>query len=57
MSLDQGVWRPWREAPAFWQRFTGVFSAAGNTIEGAWEMSPDGAEWKHDFRLTYTKIV
>jgi hypothetical protein len=57
MSLDEGVWKLWREAPGFWQRFTGVFSADGTTIEGTWEMSPDGSEWKHDFRLTYTKVV
>lgn len=57
MSLARGVWKVWREAPGFWQRFTGVFSADGSTIEGAWEMSPDGVNWKHDFRLTYTKVV
>jgi hypothetical protein len=24
MSLDGGVWKIWREAPGFWQRYTGV---------------------------------
>ena len=56
MSLQDGVWKLWREAPGFWQRFTGVISADGSTIKGAWEGSADGSGWKHDFDLTYTKI-
>jgi hypothetical protein len=55
MSLDDGVWRLWREAPGFWQRYTGVFCADGARIEGAWEMSADGSAWKHDFGLTYIR--
>jgi hypothetical protein len=55
MSLGGGVWKLWREAPGFWQRYTGVISADGNRITGAWEGSPDGQEWKHDFGLTYIK--
>jgi hypothetical protein len=55
MSLDGGVWKLWREAPGFWQRYTGVLSDDGNRITGAWEGSPDGREWKHDFGLTYVK--
>jgi hypothetical protein len=56
MSLNEGVWRIWREAPGFWQRYTGVFSADGTTIEGAWEKSADGSEWNHDFVLNYIKV-
>jgi len=55
MSLDGGVWKLWREAPGFWQRYTGVISDDGTRITGAWEGSPDGQEWKHDFGLTYIK--
>ena len=55
MSLDDGVWRLWRESPGFWQRYTGVFSAGGKTIKGAWEGSADGSRWKHDFDLNYIK--
>jgi len=55
MSLDGGVWKLWREAPGFWQRYTGVISDDCNRITGAWEGSPDGREWKHDFGLTYIK--
>jgi hypothetical protein len=56
MSLNEGVWKIWREAPGFWQRYAGVFSADGRTIKGAWEKSADGSEWKHDFDLNYIKV-
>jgi hypothetical protein len=57
MTLNGGVWKLWREAPGFWQRYTGVISADGTTITGAWEGSPDGQDWKHDFGLTYIKMA
>jgi len=56
MSMDGGVWRLWREAPGFWQRYTGQISGDGTTIKGAWEASADGREWRHDFALTYIKV-
>jgi len=56
MTLDNTTWKLWRDAPGFWQRYTGQISPDGNTITGAWEGSPDGHEWKHDFTLTYTKL-
>jgi hypothetical protein len=55
MTLGGNVWKLWREAPGFWQRYTGTISSDGTTITGSWEGSPDGQEWKHDFGLTYTK--
>lgn len=55
MSLDGGVWKLWRDAPGFSQRFKGTFSDDGNTITGYWEYSSDGSTWEHDFDLTYTK--
>jgi hypothetical protein len=56
MSLNDGVWKLWRTAPGFSQRFSGTIAADGRTIQGAWEKSRDGAAWQHDFRLTYTKV-
>ena len=56
MSLDGGIWKLWREAPGFWQRFTGAISGDGSAIKGAWEASADGREWKHDFGLDYVKV-
>jgi hypothetical protein len=44
----------------FAQRFTGTFSADGNTISGAWEKRRNGEgehceRWEHDFALTYRR--
>ena len=41
----------------FWQRYTGTFSRDGRVITGAWEKSPDGSRWEHDFCLTCTKVT
>jgi hypothetical protein len=30
-------------------------STDGTTITGAWEGSPDGRDWRHDFGLAYIK--
>ena len=56
MSLDDGVWRLWRDGSDFSQRFTGRFSDDGTTISGAWEIAPDGSRWEHDFDLVYTRV-
>lgn len=60
MSLEDGIWRLWREEPDFAaldfaQRFTGTFSGDGQTIAGRWEIAHDGATWEHDFDLTYLR--
>ena len=55
MSLDDGVWKLWRDGAPFAQRFTGTFSEDGRTIAGRWEIL-DGETWKTDFDLTYTKV-
>ena len=56
MSLSNGYWKQWRDALGFSQRFTGIFSADGQNIEGRWESSHDGLNWELDFNLTYQKI-
>jgi hypothetical protein len=56
MTLGEGIWKLWREAPGFWQRYTGALRDDGRSISGAWEKSPDGSSWEHDFDLTYTRI-
>lgn len=56
MSLNEGVWKLWRDFPEFSQRFMGAFSDDGNTITGRWEKSTDGSSWEFDFNLTYTKL-
>jgi hypothetical protein len=56
MSFSNGVWKMWRDAPGFSQRFQGTFSDDGKTIKGHWEKSFDGSKWEHDFDVTYTKV-
>ena len=56
MSLQDGVWKLWRDGEPFSQRFTGTFSEDGNTIAGRWEIAEDGKTWRTDFDLTYTRI-
>jgi len=54
-SIEDGVWRLWRDHPGFDQRYTGTFAADGSTISGAWEKRTDGATWERDFDLVYTR--
>jgi hypothetical protein len=61
MTLADGVWTLTRESPDFSpldfrQRFTGVLGADGNTVLGAWEKRFEGADWEHDFTLTYRRV-
>lgn len=56
MSFDDGVWKMWRNAPGFNQRFTGVLSDSGDAIDGRWEMSQDGTNWGPDLHVTYEKV-
>jgi hypothetical protein len=56
MSVADGGWRMWRDAPGFFQRYAGTFGPDGDTISGAWESSKDGTDWEHDFDLTYTRV-
>jgi hypothetical protein len=50
MTLEGGAWTLTRDEPGFAQRWTGTFSADGNTIEGTWELNG-----KRDFDVTYTR--
>jgi hypothetical protein len=61
MTFVDGLWQLVRETPdftplSFRQRFTGRFSADGNTISGAWEIAKDAStDYEHDFALTYSR--
>jgi hypothetical protein len=61
MTFQDGLWTLFRGTPDFspldfWQRFSGRFSADGDTIDGRWETSQDGSTWERDFDLTYKRI-
>ena len=55
LSLENGVWRTWRDDPEFSQRFTGTFSDDGSTIEVTLERTEPDGTWVHDFDLTYRR--
>jgi hypothetical protein len=55
VSLQENVWKWWRNTTEFSQRFTGTIAADGRTITGRGEMSRDGARWEPDLQLTYTR--
>src|SRR5213594_3636180 len=44
------VWRMWRNAPAFSQRFAATIAADGRTILSRGEYSRDGANWRSEER-------
>jgi hypothetical protein len=56
MSWQDQVWKMWREAPGFWQRYEGTVSKGGKTMTAHWEKSADGSRWEHDFDVTSTKL-
>ena len=57
MTFSRGVWRIWRDAPSFHQRFEGRITNRGRTIHAHWDRSTDGRKWIRDFDLTYTKTT
>ena len=54
-SVDDAVWRYWRDAPGFSQRFTGTFSSDGDTIAGQSQLSRDDTTWDDDLRIEYRR--
>ena len=56
MTLSDHIWKLWRNAPHFSQRFTGTFADNGDTIVGVWELSEDDSTWKRDLELTYSRV-
>jgi hypothetical protein len=55
-SLEDGVWRLWRDDPDFAQRFAGELGDGGATIAGAWEIRHPGGEWEPDFDLRFVRV-
>jgi hypothetical protein len=56
VSLDDGIWRIWRDSPGFSQRFTGTFGDGGDTLSGLWQLSRDGSSWDDDLEITYRRV-
>jgi len=56
VDIQQAVWKIWRDAPAFSQRFTGAVGHEGKTIVGFWELSSDGQTWQRDLEISYRRL-
>jgi hypothetical protein len=56
VSLEGRVWRMWRDADDFDQRFEGRFEDGGDTITGVWHLSTDGGRtWNRDLEIAYRR--
>ena len=56
VTLRDNVWKWWRNAPGFAQRYEGTIVDGGNTIIGKGELCKDGSTWEKDLDLTYTRV-
>lgn len=56
VSLQDNVWKWWRNSPDFSQRFTGTIAADGRTIVSSGQLSRNGGKWEPDLELTYTRV-
>jgi hypothetical protein len=54
-TLEDRVWKMWRDSPGFSQRMTSVLSDDGNSISSYGELSRDGSGWEQDLNVTYTR--
>ncbi len=55
VSFSDSIWRMWRNAPGFSQRFTGTFSDDGDTIDGLWKLSRDETTWDDDLKISFRR--
>lgn len=53
-SVEEGVWRFWRDAPGFDQRFTAVL--APDAFRGHGELARSPGEWGDDLDVSYRRI-
>ena len=56
MTLRDNLWKWWRNAPGFSQRYEGTIVDGGDTIIGKGELSKDGVTWEKDLDLTCTRV-
>jgi hypothetical protein len=55
VSLDEGVWRIWRDHPGFDQRF--VATLAPDRFEGLFQLAETRGEWRDDMKVTYRRVA
>lgn len=53
VSLDDGVWRIWRDAPGFDQRFAAEI--APDRFAGVYQLAETPGDWQDDLKVTYRR--
>jgi hypothetical protein len=53
-SIEDGVWRIWRDAEGFDQRF--VAELGPDSFEGFFELAETPGEWREDMRVAYRRV-
>ena len=56
VTLHDNIWKWWRDAPGFLQRYEGIIEDGGDTIISKGELSKDGLFWEKDLDLTYERV-
>jgi hypothetical protein len=56
VSLRDNIWKWWRNAPGFFQRYEATITDDGNTVVSKGELSKDGVSWEKDLDLTYMRV-
>lgn len=56
VTLRDNIWKWWRNAPGFFQRYEATIGDDGNAMIGNGELSKDGVSWEKDLNLTYTRV-
>jgi hypothetical protein len=55
MSFGRGVWRIWRDAPEFRQRFEGRLQQGGRRIVARWDKAEGKKPWALDFDMIFNR--
>jgi hypothetical protein len=53
VSIEDGEWRTWRDAPGFDQRFSATLGR--DTFEGLSELAETPGDWREDMKVTYRR--
>lgn len=57
VTLRDNIWKWWRNAAGFQQRYEVIIEDGGNTLVGRGELSRDGVSWEKDLDLTHTRAT
>ena len=52
-SIEDGVWRVWRDQPGFDQRFCATLGE--DHFEGVFQLAETPGDWQDDMKVTYRR--